>query len=110
MSKNKVFDYLQKRWGLTSVWQVIVILIVFALTGFSALYVKNFLYALAGIGPETHPAIRIPYGILATLIVYQFLLLGYGFLLGQFKFFWAFEKRMLRRFGFFREEKKPPLE
>jgi len=105
---NKVLNYLKKRWGLTSIWQVIVILIVFSLTGFSALYVKNLLYSLAGITTDTHPAIRIPYGILATIIVYQFLLLGYGTLLGQFKFFWAFEKKMLRRFGFFRNEKKPP--
>ena len=108
--KVKWIEFLMKRWGITSVWQVIVILIVFALTGFSALYAKNFLYYLAGITPETHAAIRIPFGLIATLIVYQFLLLGYGFLLGQFEFFWAFEKKMLRRFGFFRDKKKPPTE
>jgi hypothetical protein len=32
-----------------------------------------------------------------VLPAYQVLLLLYGFLLGQFAFFWAFEKRMFGR-------------
>lgn len=90
---------LQDKWGLENLWQVMVILIVFACTGMSALYVKTWLYWIAGITPETTTWIRITYRILATFIAYQFLLLAYGWIFGQFQFFWNMEKRILRRFG-----------
>ncbi|MEM7298304.1 MAG: DUF6787 family protein [Bacteroidota bacterium] len=90
---------LQERWGLTSLFQVIIILIVFACTGMTSLYVKEALYWIAGITPETTEWIRITYRIFATFIAYQFLLLGYGWVFGQFQFFWAMEKKILRRFG-----------
>ena len=35
----------------------------------------------------------------ATFVAYQFLLLGYGWIFGQFDFFWKMEKKILRRFG-----------
>ena len=37
--------------------------------------------------------------IIIGLIFYQLLLVTFGWLFGQFKFFWEFEKKMLRRFG-----------
>ena len=89
---------LKERWGVGSGWQVVAILLVFAFTGMSALYVKKFLYFLVGITDETEAWIRISYRVLATFIAYQFLLLGYGWLFGQFKFFWEFEKKMINRF------------
>lgn len=98
---------LQDRWGLKSLWQVIVILMVFACTGMTSLYVKEGLYWLAGITPDTTAWIRIAYRILATFIAYQFLLLGYGWLFGQFAFFWEMEKKILRRFGLMKKEDKP---
>ena len=90
---------LQERWGVKSIWQVVVILIVFACTGMTSLYVKEGLYWLAGITPETTDWIRITYRIFATFVAYQFLLLAYGWIFGQFQFFWAMEKKILRRFG-----------
>ncbi|MGG8473459.1 DUF6787 family protein, partial [Rahnella sp. PAMC25617] len=42
------------------------------------------------------------YTLVRLLIIfplYQVLLVLIGFLLGQFKFFWAFEKKMLRSMG-----------
>ena len=90
---------LQERWGLKSFWQVIVILLVFACTGMTSLYVKEGLYWLAGITPETDAWIRITYRIFATFVAYQFLLLTYGWIFGQFQFFWTMEKKILGRFG-----------
>jgi len=90
---------LQERWGVESVFQVIIILIVFACTGMTSLYVKEGLYWVAGITPETPQWARITYRIFATFIAYQFLLLGYGWIFGQFQFFWNMEKKILRRFG-----------
>ena len=90
-------EKLKDRWEVRSAWQVIVILIVFACTGFSVLYLKQPLYNLAGITPETSAWIRVPFYLLTILPAYQILLLGYGFIFGQFRFFWNFEKKMLSR-------------
>lgn len=91
-------EKLKDRWGVTSGWQVLVIFVVFGCTGMTALYVKEGLYWIAGITPETTDWVRITYRIFATFVAYQFLLLAYGWLFGQFHFFWNFEKKMLKRF------------
>ncbi len=38
--------------------------------------------------------------LLMIFPVYQVLLVAYGWLFGQFRFFWQFEKNMLSRMGF----------
>ena len=90
---------MQERWEVESAFQVFIILVVFACTGMTSLYVKEALYWLAGITPETTRWIRITYRIFATFVAYQFLLLGYGWVFGQFRFFWKMEKKILSRFG-----------
>jgi hypothetical protein len=74
-----------------------VILCVFALTGFSAMYIKKPIFELLGITTETAWYWRTIVWLLTVLPAYQVLLLMYGFLLGQFDFFWAFEKRTFGR-------------
>lgn len=91
-------EKLKERWGVVSGWQVLAILLVFACTGMTSLYVKKGLYLIAGITDETIAWVRISYRIFATFIAYQVLLLGFGWLFGQFKFFWEFEKKMIGRF------------
>lgn len=92
-----MLEKLKQRWGVSSIWQVILILIVFACTGFSVLYIKQPLFDLAGITADTSPWIRIPFYIFTIFPIYQVLLLLYGFVFGQFRFFWNFEKRMMSR-------------
>ncbi|QHT70585.1 hypothetical protein GXP67_29995 [Rhodocytophaga rosea] len=94
MATENFLHRLQRRWGVSTIWQVIVILIVFALTGFSAMYIKRPIFALLGIDADTPFYIRAIVWTLTVLPAYQVLLLMYGFLLGQFTFFWNFEKRM----------------
>ena len=97
MTKSNWLARLQVRWGLKSTRQTILVLIVFALTGTTAAYLKSILFSLAGIGEDTSRWISVPYWFISTLFVYQFLLLGYGYLFGLFGFFWNFEKRMWHR-------------
>ena len=100
MSQSSNFiDKLQKRWGLQSFTQVIVILIVFACTGFSVLYIKKPVFWLLGVDENLAWGWRALIYALTILPAYQVLLLMYGFIFGQFRFFWEFEKRMLRRMG-----------
>ena len=91
------FQKLQQRWDVKSPAQVVIILLVFAATGFSVLYLKKLLLPLLGVGEETTIWIRILVSIFVILPIYQVVLLFYGTIFGQFKFFWAFEKRMFGR-------------
>lgn len=89
-------EKLKQRWKVDTLWQVIVILIVFACTGISVYFLKKpLLKFLAGEQGNTTLASVLYY--IFILPLYNVLLLGYGFVFGQFRFFWAFEKRMFGR-------------
>jgi hypothetical protein len=88
---------LQTRWGVTSVKQVIVILAVFACTGTSVLFIKEPLLPLIGVTPASPWWVRLLASLFVILPLYQVVLLFFGFLFGQFKFFWEFEKRFFGR-------------
>lgn len=87
----------KQRWGITSSWQVVVIIIVFAVTGSSAAYLSKPILNLLGITSQKVSVVG--YYLLYIILIfpiYQVLLVGFGFLFGQFNFFWSFEKKMLR--------------
>ncbi len=73
-------------------------MVVFALTGTTVLLIKRPLVAYFSEDGEQNLWFSITYYIL-ILPIYNVILLGYGFLLGQFSFFWEYEKRMLSRFS-----------
>lgn len=90
-------DKLKNRWKLKSTGQVMLVLLAFACTGFTILFLKRPLLGwLAGEQGDSTLATILYY--LFILPVYNIVLLGYGFLLGQFQFFWEFEKRFMERF------------
>ena len=93
-----MFQKLQQRWGVAGAGQVLVILLVFACTGLTAMWLKRPLFAWLGIGDGTPWWARWGVWLVTILPTYQVLLLFYGFVFGQFRFFWNFEKRMFRAF------------
>lgn len=98
-------EKLKDRWKLKSAAQVVIVLIVFACTGFTILFIKKpLLTFLAGDQGNTTLASVLYY--IFILPLYNVVLLGYGFLFGQFRFFWEFEKRFMERFfSWMRREK-----
>ncbi|MGL2967187.1 DUF6787 family protein [Flavobacterium sp. XGLA_31] len=101
----------KQRWNIKSNWQMVVIIVVFAVTGSSAAYLSKPILALFGIVKGSVSAwIYYPLYILLIFPVYQVLLVSYGFLFGQFTFFWAFEKKLLKscRLGFLFSKKENP--
>lgn len=92
----KWIDRLQTRWKVKSGYQVIVILIVFACTGFTVLFIKQPLFEYWFPSGEKPIWASALYWVL-ILPVYNAFLLLYGFLFGQFRFFWEFEKRFINR-------------
>lgn len=99
LNKQSWSGRLKDRWQLKSGLQVLLVLLTFACTGFSVLFLKQPLYKLVGITEATPLWLRAGFYSLAILPVYQLLLLAWGFIFGQFQFFWNFEKRMFSRIG-----------
>lgn len=88
---------LQSKWKLESIFQVIMVLIVFACTGFTILFIKNPVLDFFGV--EKGGFVNTVLYLLLVLPLYQIFLLIYGFIFGQFKFFWEKEKQIFRRIG-----------
>ena len=81
-------EKLKQRWGIQSNFQVFVILFVFSITGSSSLYVSRPLIKALGIHPDNLPVVIYWFlFILISVISYQFLLLVFGWIFGQFDFF-----------------------
>jgi hypothetical protein len=87
---------LQERWQVRNAFQVIVILLVFACTGFTVLFLKRPLFTY-WFGSSPMPLWASVLYYILILPVYNVFLLFYGSLLGQFRFFWDFEKRFFKR-------------
>ncbi len=95
-----LFKTLETKWILDAKWEMIRVFIVFAITGSSSMFVGRPIIKLLGITKENlNPVLYWVLFIIIGLIFYQILLVFFGWLFGQFQFFWNFEKKMLRRFG-----------
>lgn len=89
---------LKERWNVTSNWQLIIIFIVFAITGSTAAYLSKPLTNFLGVTKENLSLwIYWPIRLIIIFPAYQVLLVLIGALFGQFNFFWEFEKKMLIR-------------
>lgn len=89
---------LKEKWGITSNFQLVIIFVVFAITGSTSAYITRPVLALMGITKETmNPWLYWPLSLLLILPVYKVLLIIIGTLFGQHTFFWNFVKKMLIR-------------
>lgn len=94
-------EKLRQRWNLKSNFDIVLILIAFSINGSFAAYIARPLTEFIGLAKETtNPWLFWPVRILLVFVVYQTTLPLVGFCVGQFKFFWAMEKKMLKRMGF----------
>ena len=94
-------EKLKQRWGISSNWQILIIFFVFSITGSSSLFIAKPIIKALGITKENlHITIYWILYILIGFIFYQVMLVVFGWLFGQYKFFWNFEKKMLSRIGF----------
>ncbi len=95
-----IFKKLENKWILDYKWEMIRVFIVFAVTGSSSMFVGRPIMKLIGITKENlNPMLYWVLFIIIGLLFYQILLVIFGWIFGQFQFFWEFEKKMLRRFG-----------
>jgi hypothetical protein len=106
IKKSSFLQRLQEKWKLESLFQVVMVLVVFACTGFTILFIKNPILDFFGIerGGGQGFLNTVLY-LLLVLPLYQLFLLIYGFIFGQFRFFWEKEKQIFKRMvGVFRRK------
>ncbi len=100
-----MFKRLKEKWNIKSNFQLIIVLIIFSVTGSTSVIVKKAVFGWIGITSDTSLWFKIPLYILVIIPVYQILLLIVGTLFGQFRFAWEFEKKM---FSYFLPKKQNP--
>ena len=94
-----LMEKIRKLFKVDSNYQLFIVNIVFAITGSLALYFAGILLDLININNEnTNTFIYWTLRIILILPVYQILLLLVGTIFGEFKYFWAMEKKIINRF------------
>lgn len=99
-----MFSSLMKRWNVGKK-DLLVILCVFAITGFTTAWLSKSITTWLGFGEETHWAAKLSLRLVVLIFGYQVVLLTVAFLLGQFSFFWRYEKKILQRLGLLKTRK-----
>ena len=96
---NIMLEKLKAKWGIKSNWDIVAILIVFAISGSSIMFVKPVWFNIFGVTDATPTWLKFVIWLAMVFPTYQAFLLIYGFIFGQFKFFWAKEKAMAKAIG-----------
>jgi len=93
-----MIEKLKAKWNIESNFQVIMILIVFAITGSLAVKVAGPVLSYFNVTKDNFNSFWYwTLRILLIFPIYQVLLMVVGTLLGQFKFFWEFQKKTVGR-------------
>ncbi len=95
-----LMEGLRKRWGLKTNLDVLAVFCVFSVNGsVSSLITKPIMAYFNWSTVTMSPWLYYPLKILVITIVYQSLFPLTGWLFGQFKWAWNFEKKFLSRLG-----------
>lgn len=103
---NKFWQKIKQHWCITNDFQAAIILIVFAITGFSTLYSHRFIDYLLGINDDSNFFLKTVIFIFLILPIYTLLLYFWGNVFGQRKFFTKFIKLKLSLLFLRRKNKK----
>ena len=95
-SLKGVIERFRRKWGLSSYLQVAIILLVFSLTGITVLLLRNTLFSWLGFDDQTGFWIKSITYLIFIFPAYQVLILVYGSIFGQFRFFWEKERQLIK--------------
>jgi hypothetical protein len=93
-----MIERFKEKWNIKSNFQLVIIILVFSLTGSASLYVRKGVFYVFGIGSDTALALKVLLYIITIIPSYYILLIVIGFLFGQSEFALLFGKKMLSRF------------
>lgn len=86
-------EKLKNLFRVSSTYQLIVVFIVFGITGSLSLVLSEYISGFFNFD-------SIILSIIFVLVIYQVLLIIIGTLFGEFDYFWDMEKKILSRFKF----------
>ena len=92
-------EKLKKTFKVKSLYQLIVVFIVFGITGSLSLFVSDYILGFLNLN-------SFILSVLLLIMIYQVLLIIIGTLFGEFTYFWAMEKKIISRFNFNRSKTK----
>ncbi len=95
---RRTLSHLKAKWQIKSNWDFFVIMVVFSLAGMMISLCRPLIFHCFGISAHTPFWIKAAVYIPFVFPVYQLSLIVFGFLLGQFPFFWEKEKKLLAFF------------
>lgn len=86
-------DKLKNLFRVSSTYQLVVVFIVFGITGSLSLVISEYISGFFHLD-------NIILSIIFVLVIYQVLLIIIGTLFGEFDYFWEMEKKIISRFKF----------
>ena len=89
----------KERWGITSNFQLVIIFIVFGITGSVSAYISGPLTDFIIGKSDIHWLIKLLIRILVLTPIYQVLLLFFGYIFFQYRFFYNFVKKFMSFLG-----------
>jgi len=95
----KLLNKIKDKWGITSNWDFLIICLVFALTGMSAVQVRKIIFPLFGVTDQTAFYLKFLLWLFVLFPFYYVFLLFYGFIFGKYQFFLGMAKKTFGRFG-----------
>jgi len=93
-----MFNRLKGKWNV-STSQLILILCTFAVTGTLTAWISRSITSWIGLTDESFWLWKFLLRLSVLIFGYQIIILIVAFFFGQFRFFWAYEKKILRYFG-----------
>lgn len=93
-----MFQKLKNKWKVDGK-QLFLILCVFAITGTTTAIVSKAITGWVGLTPDSSLLARASLRAAVLIFGYQIIILLVSIPFGQFSFFWAYEKKVLRFLG-----------
>ena len=90
---------LKEKWGIKSNFQLVIILIVFAITGSISALISSPIIDFIFSESDINGIVKFILQLLIIMPIYQVLLLFFGYIFFQFNFFFKFVKKFLNLFG-----------
>jgi hypothetical protein len=97
------FDRLKDKWEIDSNWRLFKILLIFAITGMSAVQIRKFIFPMMGITDSTPWYIYFPVWLILITPFYYFFMVIYSNLLGEWEFF---KKMMIKTWDRIKKKRK----
>ncbi len=98
-----MFQRMQRKWGISGT-QFWVIFMAFGLTGTTTAIITRYVTEWVGLTADGFWLWKILLRISILVFGYQVILLAFGAILGQWAFFWKYEKKILQKLGIMKVE------